>query len=94
MSEIVSGVVTLAELTAGSAVRASGVLSVMELNPASAVRVSGVLILVEVLDPTIPDGITPLTLNTRSIANTLRTKRKTYTTLNDRTAALTLEERP
>ena len=94
MSENVSGVVILTELTAASAVRASGVLSVMELNPASAVRVSGVLILVEVLDPTTPYGIRPQTLNSRTLAQTLQKRRILAQTLNERSLAQTLEELP
>ena len=94
MSEVVSAVSILTELQAGSTSRASGVLALTELQAGNAARTSSVMILVEVLDPIQATGIMSLTLNSRTAANTLRTRRKTYTTLNERTSALTLEERP
>ncbi len=94
MSEIASGVSILTELDPASAAKVSSALTMAEIDPASAARASGVLILVELLGPQTPTGIVDVTLHSRSTAATMRTKRKTYTTINDRTAALTLEDRP
>lgn len=94
MSEIVSGVSILAEVTAGSAVMASGVQVLTELTAGSAVRAAGVLLLVEVLDPIAPYGIRPQTLNRRTLSQTLQKQRILAQTLNERTLAQTLEELP
>lgn len=71
-----------------------GATLLTEILPASADRISGAMLLVEVTDAPNPFGIIPTTLASRSTAATLRTKRKTYATLNERETALTLEERP
>ena len=84
MSEIAIGALVLTEITPASAARAAGALVLSEIQPASAVRASGALILVEILGAPTPTGIVDITLPTRSTAATLRTKRKTYATLNER----------
>ena len=71
-----------------------GATLLTELNPASRGKISGAMLLVEVTDAPAPFGIIPTTLASRSTAATLRTKRKTYATLNERSTTLTLEERP
>ena len=72
----------------------SGVMTLTEINPASAARAACVLILVEILGAPTPSGIVGITLPARSTSATLRTKRKTYATLNERETAITLEVRP
>ena len=94
MSEIASGVSVLTEIDPASAARASGALVLSEIDPASAYRAAAVLLLVELLGPQTPTGIVDITLHARSTAATMRTKRKTYATLNERETAITLEERP
>ncbi len=91
---IVSGATLLTELSPASAGKASGALLLSEIQPASFGKISGVMLLVEITDSPNPFGIIATTLASRTTAATLRTKRKTYATLNERSTTLTLEERP
>lgn len=94
MSEIASGALVLTEIQPASAAKASGAMLLSEIMPASAAKASGIMLLVEILGAQTPTGIVALSLNDRSTAATMRTKRKTYATLNERSTAITLEERP
>ena len=94
VTEIISGATLLTEIAPASAGKASGALLLSELSPASFGKISAAMLLVEITDSPNPFGIIPTTLASRSTAATMRTKRKTYATLNEREAALTLEDRP
>ena len=90
----ITGATLLSELSPASAGKASGALLLSEIQPASRGKISGAMLLVEMTASPNPFGIIPTTLAARSTAATLRTKRKTYATLNERETTLTLEERP